>query len=186
MAFIFSIEKESLKRKFAVYVVIAKADMDVRLYVGKTGDNRDGCNPLISRCGNHFSYNEVHSQVRNKLEGHEERDYTYVFDHFDEYTADKALRQESVACINEMERWLNKEIQAMCSEFDSVRLLNPYAGVGFVRQEDRAKRRTFRTDENREKINGIVSAVRTTISVRSNNGVCSRTAIRNPDVSIQT
>jgi hypothetical protein len=186
MAFIFSIEKESLKRKFAVYVVIAKADVDVRLYVGKTGDNRDGCNPLISRCGNHFSYNEVHSQVRNKLDGHEERDYTYVFDHFDEYTADKALRQKRVACINEMERWLNEEIQAMCSEFDSVHLLNPYTGVSFVRQEERMKRRTFRTGENREKINGIVAAVRTTIAVNPSNGIYPNMALRNPDVSVQT
>lgn len=47
MTFIFSIEKESLKRKFAVYVVVAKSDVDVRLYVGKTEDNRDGCNPFF-------------------------------------------------------------------------------------------------------------------------------------------
>ncbi len=57
MPYIFSLHQESLKRKFAVYVVVAKLNDDIKLYVGKTGDNREGCNPLISRCGNHFSYN---------------------------------------------------------------------------------------------------------------------------------
>ena len=75
-------------RKFAVYVVVAKLDSDTHLYVGKTGDNREGCNPMISRCGNHFSYNEIHSQVRNKIPNHEDRDYTYVFEHFVDYPKD--------------------------------------------------------------------------------------------------
>ncbi|MDH5716951.1 MAG: hypothetical protein OEZ22_04875 [Spirochaetia bacterium] len=52
MAHKFKINKESLKREYAVYVVIAHSDSDIKLYVGKTGDNREGCNPIISRCGN--------------------------------------------------------------------------------------------------------------------------------------
>lgn len=68
MAYKFTLNQECLKRKFSVYVVIAFGKEDIKLYVGKTGDNREGCNPLISRCGNHFSYNKIHSQVRNKKE----------------------------------------------------------------------------------------------------------------------
>ena len=82
MAYKFKLHPESLKREFSVYVVIAKSKKDTKLYVGKTGDNRDGCNPIISRCGNHFSYNKIHSQVRNKIHDHEQREYTYIFDHF--------------------------------------------------------------------------------------------------------
>ncbi len=108
MAFEFTLHRESIKRKFAVYVVVAKGDNDTKIYVGKTGDNNDGCNPVVSRCGNHFSYNEMHSQVRNKLpEDHEEREYTYVFDHFDDYHVDLRERRVAVNRINEMERWLN-------------------------------------------------------------------------------
>jgi hypothetical protein len=61
-----------LKREYVVYVVIEKDKNNIKLYVGKTGDNREGCNPLISRCGNHFSYNKIHSQVRNKIVDHED------------------------------------------------------------------------------------------------------------------
>ena len=112
MPYVF-LHRESLKRRFSVYVVMASNSSagDRKLYVGKTGDNREGCNPLISRCGNHFSYNDMHSQLRNKLTDHEDREYTYVFDHFDDYFADEQQRRKSVDRINEMERWLNQEIQ---------------------------------------------------------------------------
>jgi hypothetical protein len=59
----FRLHPEALKRKFAVYVVVVKAVGHIELYVGKVGDNREGCNPLISRCGNHFSYTKIHSQI---------------------------------------------------------------------------------------------------------------------------
>jgi hypothetical protein len=163
MAFVFSIEKESIKRKFAVYVVIAKAEADTKLYVGKTGDNRDGCNPLISRCGNHFSYNDTHSQIRNRLEDHEERSYKYVFDHFDDYSEDDNVRRYRVARINEMERWLNEEIQVMCKQHSAINFLNAYAGVGHVASAERDRRRAYRTDECRQKIGAIVAAVRAEI-----------------------
>ena len=49
MSYEFTLHKESVKRKFAVYVVIAKSKTDTKLYVGKTGDNNDGCNPESSK-----------------------------------------------------------------------------------------------------------------------------------------
>ncbi len=42
MAYKFKLDKECIKRKFSVYVVIACNNSDVKLYVGKTGDNREG------------------------------------------------------------------------------------------------------------------------------------------------
>ncbi len=159
MPYEFTLHSESIKRKFAVYVVIAKSAHNTRLYVGKTGDNNDGCNPVISRCGNHFSYNDVHSQVRNKLEDHEEREYTYVFDHFDEYHARKDDRRVCVDRINEMERWLNQEIQAVLASKQEVELLNPFQGVGYVPADERARRSAFRTTQCEKKIKAIVASV---------------------------
>jgi hypothetical protein len=160
MPYEFTLHSESIKRRFAIYVVVAKSAHNTKLYVGKTGDNNDGCNPVISRCGNHFSYNDIHSQVRNKLEDHEEREYTYVFDHFDEYHSCKSDRRICIDRINEMERWLNQEIQAAFSSTKDIALLNPYSGVGHVPSAEKDRRRKFRTDECGTKIKSIVSAVR--------------------------
>jgi hypothetical protein len=137
MPYEFTLHKESIKRKFAVYVVIAKSKTDTKLYVGKTGDNNDGCNPFISRCGNHFSYNKVHSQVRNKLDDREDRDYTYVFDHLDDYAEDTDARRVSIDRINEMERWLKEEISAMASSKTGITLLNEYKGSGYVSAQEK-------------------------------------------------
>ncbi|QDV12821.1 hypothetical protein CA51_27070 [Rosistilla oblonga] len=160
MAHKFTLNPESLKRQFAVYVVVAKGDDDTKLYVGKTGDNREGCNPVVSRCGNHFSYNKIHSQVRNKIPDHEHREYTYVFDHFDEYCEDIDLRREAIDRINEMERWLNEEIQRLIDGAGDIELLNPFSGKGYVRKSERIKRSAFRTQESQRTITGIVTIVR--------------------------
>jgi len=159
MAHTFKLNPESLKRQFAVYVVIARGTSDTKLYVGKTGDNRDGCNPVISRCGNHFSYNTIHSQVRNKIPDHEYREYTYVFDHFDEYSEDLRQRRESINKINEMERWLNGEVQSLVRTAVDTELLNPYYGKYRVRGSEQTKRFAFRTEEAKRKISGIIAEV---------------------------
>ena len=164
MAYKFTLNPESLKRRFAVYIVIAKGREDMKLYVGKTGDNREGCNPIISRCGNHFSYNRVHSQVRNKIPNHEFREYTYIFDLFDEYYEDIQKRREAVDRINEMERWLNQEVQEAITGIDCCELLNPYSGSGHVSQSERSKRLAFRTDEAYQKIASIVSDLKQEIA----------------------
>jgi hypothetical protein len=160
MAHKFTLNPESLKRQFAVCVVLAEGTSDTKLYVGKTGDNREGCNPVISRCGNHFSYNSIHSQVRNKIPDHENREYTYVFDHFDEYSDDVSQRREAIDKINEMERWLNEEIQRLVRGAVDMELLNPYSGDGHVRRSERTKRSAFRTEEAQRKISGIVTEVK--------------------------
>jgi hypothetical protein len=73
----FTVPGHSTRRELAVYVVVARklGGCEFFIYVGKTGDNNAGCNPVISRAGNHFSYNEMHSQVRNKVTD------PHLFDH---------------------------------------------------------------------------------------------------------
>ena len=159
MAHKFYLNRATLLRRFAVYVVVAHGEKDTKLYVGKTGDNREGCNPIISRCGNHFSYNKIHSQVRNKLSDHESRDYTYVFDHFGEYYKDKKKRQFSVDEINEMERWLNQSINKSIEHIKNCSLVNVYEAKGYVSKIEKEKRVAFRTKENEKKIDAIVEEV---------------------------
>lgn len=159
MPHVFTLHRESLKRKFAAYVVVAKSAHDIYLYVGKTGDNREGCNPLISRCGNHFSYNDIHSQVRNKIPDHESRDYTYIFDHFDDYHADEGERRVRIDRINEMERWLNQEVKALIATRPKVTLVNEYAGKAYVPAAEKARRAAFRTIAATAKIDALVAAV---------------------------
>ena len=159
MPYEFTLHRESIKRKFAVYVVIAVGERDTRLYVGKTGDNNDGGNPVISRCGNHFSYNEIHSQIRNKLEDHEDREYTYIFEHFDDYHEEKSARRVCIDRINEMERWLNEEIQVLVGSKVNVKLLNPYRGVGYISPTEKTKRKDFRTTQCERKIKAMTIAV---------------------------
>lgn len=169
MAHSFEIHPEALRRRFSVYVVIAQGDGKSLLYVGKTGDNREGCNPLISRCGNHFSYNNIHSQVRNKIETHEEWKYTYVFDHFDEYCDDIAERRIRINRINEMERWLNASIQQAVRGYESIRVLNPFGGVGRCSSDEQKKRAAFRTAEATQKLSAVIDSVKRVLGIQSAN-----------------
>lgn len=158
MAHTFDLNPAALKRQFSVYVVIAIDGLRCDLYVGKTGDNREGCNPLISRCGNHFSYNKIHSQVRNKLVNHENKHYTYVFDHFGDYVECGVVRSQLIDMINEMERCLNQRIANLVKDLDSCILLNPYGG-SWVSKSENERRATHRTPDNMAKIELIVEAV---------------------------
>ena len=159
MAHIFKLNKESLKREFSVYVVIIRSNAGIRLYVGKTGDNREGCNPIISRCGNHFSYNNIHSQIRNAIENHEDCDYTYVFNHFGKYSNNKTERKFQIDQINEMERWLNIEMQKLSEKSKSFTIINPLKGKSRLSNQEILLRNSFHTSDNEHKINDIVQSV---------------------------
>ena len=163
MAHTFELNSEALKRQFAVYVVIATDGKEFDLYVGKTGDNREGCNPLISRCGNHFSYNKIHSQIRNKIVDHELKDYTYVFDHFGEYTEKENIRKPLVDLINEMARYLNEEICDLAENLENCRVLNPYSGKHVSRTEMN-RRYALRTPVSSLQIKSLVSEVQAVIA----------------------
>jgi hypothetical protein len=103
------IKGEDTSRHFAVYIFIAKhkTNGELKFYVGKTGDNREGCNPIVSRIGNHFSYSGKHSQMRDKLGNQEPKktedyDYEYFYLKFDEYSADDhEYRLAGVDKVNE-------------------------------------------------------------------------------------
>jgi len=101
----------------------------------------------------------MHSQVRNKLDDHEDRDYTYIFDHFDDYPEDDIQRRACIDRINEMERWLNEEIQKLVARKQGVALMNPFLAVGYVAKSKRDNRAAFRTHANQEKISSLVAAV---------------------------
>jgi hypothetical protein len=160
MAYTFEIHSAALKRNFAVYVVVARGKRGAHLYVGKTGDNREGCNPLVSRCGNHFSYNKIHSQIRNKIDAHENWSYTYVFDHFDGYCQDVTRRRARIDRINDLERWLNLEIQVLCRELDGPKIINAFKNRSRITDDERRKRASFHTAEAEKKIRGIVAGVK--------------------------
>jgi hypothetical protein len=132
----------STRREWAVYVIIATASgcNDKKLYVGKVGDNRKGCNPVISRIGNHFSYNNVHSQLRNKLGDTVDPDYRVVYSTFGVY--DELDHQTGKDRINELERQLNVAIQ------DRIRvgfeLLNPYRAVNVSQRKKEERKMVLR------------------------------------------
>ena len=126
----FKFSGHSTKREWAVYLFVASpidGNGKKKLYVGKVGDNRDGCSPVISRVGNHFSYNKIHSQIRNKIGKTERYDYEYFYCHFGEYETDKLLRIKSREKTNELERELNRMVQKNMDK-NRFELLNPYKG----------------------------------------------------------
>ncbi len=157
MAYSFSIPNDALKRFFSIYVVKATLNKKTYLYVGKTDDNREGCNPIISRCGNHFSYNNTHSQIRINIQNHESYNYTYYFDHFDEYTG-KDKSRNKIDVINEMERWLNEMVQMLLAKYNdkNISLLNPYKASG-VKIDLKVQRHKLRTNERSKKLGDILA-----------------------------
>ena len=137
----FKISGHSTKREWAVYLFIASPTNGNglhKIYVGKVGDNRVGCNPVISRVGNHFSHNKIHSQIRNKITETENYDYEYFYCHFGAYETDEIKRKGSRDKINELERELNRLVQKRMDE-NRFELLNPYKG-NHISKEKRMER----------------------------------------------
>ncbi len=125
----FNVKPEATLRYFSLYIVVATSSgKESKIYSGKTGDNREGCNPVISRCGNHFSYNKAHSQVRNKLrEEHTEYEYQFYFTHFQEYKKGEDNRS-AINEINELERLLMIKVKARFEFEEKIKILNPFKG----------------------------------------------------------
>jgi hypothetical protein len=155
----FEIPGHSTRREYAVYVMVARHRQrkgEYRLYVGKTGDNREGCNPVISRAGNHFSYNKIHSQMRNHLpEEPPNFDFQYFYTCFGEYIDPRESR-EGIELVNEMERQLNKLVQERLDN-----LMNPYKGPYHVSGKEREKRKRLVTPYRMKKLKRLVDAVGT-------------------------
>ncbi|WP_347375131.1 hypothetical protein [Aequorivita sp. Q41] len=154
----FKISGHSTKRNWAVYLIVAKPISKKgksMLYVGKVGDNRDGCNPVISRVGNHFSFTKAHSQIRTALKTKRTEDYNYeyFYCHFGEYENQLELRIESRKKTDELERELNRIVQKRMDN-NSFELMNPFSGktIAKAKKEERAKLITKSEIEMLEKL----------------------------------
>ncbi|MFM9959843.1 MAG: hypothetical protein ACKV2Q_01300 [Planctomycetaceae bacterium] len=153
----FHIPGDATRREFAVYVMVAthRQTGEIKFYVGKTGDNRVGCNPVISRAGNHFSFNEIHSQMRNYLAPAEpyEFNFDYFYTTFGEYDAQSPSR-DAVDLVNEMERQLNR----LARMAFSASLLNPYDGK-HVRKATREQRQSLATESRFDQLSQLIESV---------------------------
>ncbi|WP_026915910.1 hypothetical protein [Christiangramia portivictoriae] len=142
----FKISGHSTKQEWAVYIFVATPIENIgstKLYVGKVGDNRDGCNPVISRVGNHFSHNKIHSQIRNKIENTEKYNYEYFYCHFGEYNCEKNIRKIDRDRINELERRLNKILQRKIRSLEEFELINIYKGTGYISKKEKERRKNL-------------------------------------------
>lgn len=154
--FHFHVPGEAVRREYAVYLIAARHRVlkAVRFYVGKTGDNREGCNPIISRAGNHLSFNPIHSQSRNHLGSPEEYDFEFFFTTFGSYVPPSVSR-EGIELVNEMERQLNLLAQEELGE-----IVNPLKLTGYVSRAEREKRRLLVTIDRTNQLQQLISAVK--------------------------
>jgi hypothetical protein len=152
MAHMFSLGPDCMKRQFSVYVFVARGGRNTKLYVGKTGDNNEGCNPVISRVGNHLSYSHRISQLRNYIPDVDRRTLTCVFDHFGPYSEDEELRSRALDMINEMERWLREEVSLVARPHSSCELVPAVSAGRSTGMAEQMRRQRHRTDGARRKV----------------------------------
>ena len=156
---------EATRRDYAVYVIVAqpRGTGEARLYVGKTGDNREGCNPIVSRVGNHFSFNKIHSQIRNKLVlNPADHNFKVFYVTFGNYVHPSESR-EGIDVINEMERQLNK----LAQEAFGRMVMDPYEERTKLRRSKREARQTLATPERIHQLEELIEAVRKVVSRNS-------------------
>jgi len=155
----FEIPANSTKREWTVYVIVARPTSDKVgnhrfFYIGKTGDNREGCNPIISRIGNHFSFNKIHSQIRNYLKQHSKNttdyNYTVFYATFGEYNIKD---KESKDRVNELERQLKRYMQEKLQ--NRLELLNQYKDSR-VSKNEKLKREKILTENDKETLKLLV------------------------------
>lgn len=152
----FKVPGHSTKREWAVYLIVARHKQDsqaIKIYVGKTGDNREGCNPVISRVGNHFSFNKIHSQIRNEIKNTEDYDYEYVYCHFGEYQEGDNSKEKDR--INELERRLNKKLQDRIGEDKNIDLVNTYKGK-YISKKEKVKRKILVNTEDENLLDELI------------------------------
>lgn len=155
--FEFEIPAHTTRREWAVYVIVAQHMIfkNKIFYVGKVGDNRDGCNPIISRIGNHFSHNKIHSQMRNKISETTLFDYKVFYTTFGQYNIE--TQNADKAKVNELERQLNRYIQQNLLTVDNTELLNPYKAVGVSKKKEK-DRQELLTENERQKLKELADS----------------------------
>ena len=142
--FNFSIPGFASQREWCVYIIVATSHKTKlkSLYVGKVGDNNKGCNPIISRIGNHLSHNNIHSQLRNRLKTTTDFDYNIHFATFGSYVESNKHEKDK---INELERQLNTQLQDRILGNSKLKLENAYMGKGYILKSEREYRKTLVT-----------------------------------------
>jgi hypothetical protein len=147
--------------QWAIYAIIAtqKGVSKKHIYIGKVGDNRIGCNPIISRIGNHFSNNKIHSQFRNYLKKYNlpkphNFNYKIVYTTFGEYSEMKHTINRKR--INEIERTFNKSIQE--NKTKNIQLLNIYKGNS-ISKKTKIERKKLLTKDDIISIETLVNKV---------------------------
>lgn len=156
----FFIPGNATEQKWAVYIIISEniQNKTERIYVGKVGDNNVGCNPIISRIGNHFSHNTAHSQIRNKLtENTIECNYRIFYKLYEKYEIEN--HSKNINKINEIERHLNKTIQELII-FNKLNLeiLNAYSGK-YLSKLKTEERKLILNDHERQEIENFAKSV---------------------------
>ncbi|QES93283.1 hypothetical protein F0358_11475 [Empedobacter brevis] len=129
---IFEFNGKLTEQNWLIYIVEIKSFNGKQYYIGKVGDNREGCNPIISRIGNHFSFNKIHSQLRNKLQL-KPNEYSYKVFTLNVASYTEENRPYFREKINEFERFAN---QLMQKHFLSNEILNPYKGKHISKKEN--------------------------------------------------
>lgn len=152
--FEFEIPSHTTRREWAVYVIIAtcKESNAKTLYVGKVGDNRAGCNPIISRIGNHFSHNKLHFQMRSKIVNPTKFNYRILYTTYGEYIEEN---HSDFRCkVNELERKLNTYIQENIRTSENITILNAYKGVGVSKKKE-SERLVLLTEQERNSLKNL-------------------------------
>jgi hypothetical protein len=144
------------RREFAVYLLLwwHHRTRQAGVYVGKVGDNREGCNPIVSRIGNHFSFNKVHSQTRNRVPKPHDHDFRVFYAYFGDYVPPQQSRA-GIDLINEMERELNRRAVAALGGL----VENPFKGKAYVPLAERARRKALVTPSRGRVLDAMVAAV---------------------------
>lgn len=147
---------EATRRVYSVYIIVARhrKSKKTRFYAGKTGDNREGCNPVISRAGNHLSFNPIHSQSRNKLGDPENYDFDFFFTDFGDYV-DPSTSRAGIDLINEMERQLNRMAQESFGKIE-----NPFKGSAYVVAKEREYRRKLASPPRLKQLQELIDTVK--------------------------
>jgi hypothetical protein len=154
--FEFSIPSFVTQRQWCVYLIVATniTSKTKEIYVGKVGDNREGCNPIISRIGNHFSHNTIHSQFRNQLEVTTDFDYKIYFATFGQYIQSNKAEKDK---INQLERQLSILVETAVKNVTNINFKKPYKGTGYLSKTVREYRNGLLTEDDKVVLQEMVS-----------------------------
>lgn len=145
--FEFTVPGFASQRQWCVYIVVATSSKTniKSAYVGKVGDNRDGCSPIITRIGNHLSHNKIVSTLRNKLVATTDFDYKIHFATFGEYVESNKQDKDK---INQLERHLNILVKERALNDKSIKLENEYKGTGYLSITEKEYRKTLVSEKD--------------------------------------